>query len=100
MVKRQGWTSTAPRIAQDPPQLGELRDRVGFFAGTRAKTERAAAQANRRERREYILAIIRDEAIWFESTMPRLTVGIWASGAAARAQVHAPGGVLRQAAAD
>ena len=37
MVKRQGWTSTAARIAQDPAQLGELRGKVGFFAGAKAK---------------------------------------------------------------
>ena len=44
MVKRQGWTSTAARIAQDPTQLGELRGRVGFFAGAKAKAERAMAE--------------------------------------------------------
>lgn len=44
MVKRQGWTSTAARIAPDPDQLGELRGRVGFFAGTKAKVERAMAE--------------------------------------------------------
>lgn len=44
MVKRQGWTSTAARIAQDPTQLGDLRGRVGFFAGATAKAERAAAE--------------------------------------------------------
>jgi len=44
MVQRQGWTSTAARIAQDPAQLGELRGRVGFFAGTKAKAERAMAE--------------------------------------------------------
>jgi hypothetical protein len=44
MVKRQGWTSTAARIAQDPGQLGELRGRVGFFAGTKAKAERTMAE--------------------------------------------------------
>ena len=45
MVKRQGWTSTAARIAQDPTQLGELLGRTGIFAGARAKTERAMAEA-------------------------------------------------------
>ena len=44
MVKRQGWTSTAARIAQDPAQLGELRGKVGFFAGASAKAERANAE--------------------------------------------------------
>ena len=44
MVQRQGWTSTAARIAQDPAQLGELRGRVVFFAGTKAKAERAMAE--------------------------------------------------------
>jgi Ti-type conjugative transfer relaxase TraA len=44
MVKRQGWTSTVARIAQDPGQLGELRGKVGFFAGAKAKAERANAE--------------------------------------------------------
>ena len=44
MVKRQGLTSTAARIAQDPTQLGELLGRTGLFAGTKAKTERAVAE--------------------------------------------------------
>jgi BID domain of Bartonella effector protein (Bep) len=44
MVKRQGWTSTAARIAQDPAQLGDLRGKVGFFAGARAKAEPADAE--------------------------------------------------------
>jgi hypothetical protein len=44
MVKRQGWTSTAARIAQDPTQLGDLRGKVGFFAGAKAKLERAHAE--------------------------------------------------------
>jgi hypothetical protein len=44
MVKRQGWTSTAARIAQDPTQLGDLRGKVGFFAGSRAKAERGDAE--------------------------------------------------------
>jgi len=35
MVKRQGRTSTAARIAHAPSQIGELRGRVGFFAGAR-----------------------------------------------------------------
>jgi hypothetical protein len=44
MVNRQGWTSTAARIAQAPKQLGELRGRTGLFASARAKTERAMAE--------------------------------------------------------
>ena len=44
MVKRQGWTSTAARIAQNPTQLGELLGRTGLFASARAKTERAMAE--------------------------------------------------------
>jgi hypothetical protein len=44
MVKRQGWTSTAARIAQNPTQLGELLGRTGFFASGRAKTERSMAE--------------------------------------------------------
>jgi Ti-type conjugative transfer relaxase TraA len=44
MVKRQGWTSTAMRIAQGPTQLGALRGQDGFFAGSRAKAERAMAE--------------------------------------------------------
>jgi hypothetical protein len=44
MVKRQGWTSTAARIAQDPTQLGELLGRTGFFASARARTDRAMAE--------------------------------------------------------
>ena len=43
MVKRQGWTSTAVRIARDPHQLGELRGKAGLFAGRKAKAERANA---------------------------------------------------------
>ncbi len=44
MVKGQGRTSTAARIAREPTQLGELRGNVGFFAGSRAKAERAMAE--------------------------------------------------------
>jgi Ti-type conjugative transfer relaxase TraA len=44
MVKRQGWTSTAARIARDPAQLGELRGNIGFFAGSRARADRAMAE--------------------------------------------------------
>ena len=44
MVKRQGRTSTAARIAQNPTQLGALLGRTGFFASGRAKTERSMAE--------------------------------------------------------
>jgi Ti-type conjugative transfer relaxase TraA len=44
MVKRQGLTSTAARIAQDPRQLGELLGRTGLFASARAKQERTMAE--------------------------------------------------------
>jgi Ti-type conjugative transfer relaxase TraA len=44
MVKHQGWTSTAVRIAQDPTQLGDLLGRTGLFASARARTERAMAE--------------------------------------------------------
>lgn len=44
MVKRQGWASTATRIAHDPTQLGELRGRVGLFAGAKARAERHNAE--------------------------------------------------------
>jgi len=44
MVKRQGRTSTAVRIARDLAQFGELRGNVGFFAGSRAQAERAMAE--------------------------------------------------------
>src|SRR6202008_4022411 len=43
MVKRQGLTSTAARLAQDPEQIGPLRGKLGFFAGARARAERATA---------------------------------------------------------
>jgi hypothetical protein len=44
MVKRQGLTSTAARITQNPTQLGELLGRTGFFASGRAKIERSVAE--------------------------------------------------------
>ncbi len=44
LVKGQGWTSAAARVAADPDQLGELRGKVGLFAGTKARAEREAAQ--------------------------------------------------------
>ena len=44
LVKRQGWTSAAARVAADPFQLGELRGKEGLFAGAKARSERVAAQ--------------------------------------------------------
>ena len=44
LVKGQGWTSAAVRVAADPDQLGELRGKVGLFAGAKARAERDAAQ--------------------------------------------------------
>ena len=51
MEKRQGWTRTAARIAQDPVQFGDLRGRVGFFVGAKAKADRANAEAGGRRGR-------------------------------------------------
>ena len=44
LVKRQGWTSAAARVAREPEQFGELRGKVGLFAGAKARAERDAAQ--------------------------------------------------------
>ena len=44
LVKSQGWTSAAVRVAADPLQLGELRGKEGLFAGARGRAEREAAQ--------------------------------------------------------
>jgi hypothetical protein len=44
MIKRQGLTSTAARIAPDPTQLGELRGRTGLFARSQAKIDRSMAE--------------------------------------------------------
>jgi Ti-type conjugative transfer relaxase TraA len=44
LVKSQGWTSTAARLAPDPAQLGPLRGKTGFFAGKQAKADRVAAE--------------------------------------------------------
>ena len=43
LVKSQGWTSAAARTAADPLQLGGLRGKEGFFAGTKARAEHEAA---------------------------------------------------------
>jgi Ti-type conjugative transfer relaxase TraA len=44
LVKSQGWTSAAARVAADPLQLGELRGKEGFFAGAKGRAAREAAQ--------------------------------------------------------
>jgi Ti-type conjugative transfer relaxase TraA len=44
LVKREGWTSAAARLARDPEQLGELRGKVGWLASAAAKQERAGAE--------------------------------------------------------
>jgi hypothetical protein len=43
LVKAQGWTSAAARVAADPGQLGELRGKQGLFVGAKARAEREAA---------------------------------------------------------
>jgi len=43
LVKREGWTSAAARLAREPEQLGELRGKVGWLASAAAKQERAGA---------------------------------------------------------
>jgi len=44
LVKREGWTSVAARLARELEQLGELRGKVGWFALGAAKQERANAE--------------------------------------------------------
>ncbi len=44
MVKREGWTSAAARLAREPEQLGELRGKIGWLASAAARQERAAAE--------------------------------------------------------
>jgi Ti-type conjugative transfer relaxase TraA len=44
LIKRQGWTSAAARVAREPEQFGELRGKEGFFAGAKARAERETAQ--------------------------------------------------------
>jgi len=44
LVKREGWTSAATRLARGPEQLGELRGKVGWFASAAIKQERANAE--------------------------------------------------------
>jgi Ti-type conjugative transfer relaxase TraA len=48
MVKSQGRTSTAARLAPNPAQLGQLLGRSGWFAGRGAELERAAAMGSAR----------------------------------------------------
>lgn len=44
LVKREGWTSAASRIAREPGQLGELRGKTGWLASGAAKQERTQAE--------------------------------------------------------
>jgi len=44
MVKHEGWTSAAARLAREPEQLGALRGKVGWLASGAAKQERANAE--------------------------------------------------------
>lgn len=44
VVKREGWTSAASRIAREPGQLGELRGKTGWLASGAAKQERVNAE--------------------------------------------------------
>jgi len=44
IVKREGWTSAAARLAREPEQLGELRGKVGWLASAAAKQERVGAE--------------------------------------------------------
>ena len=43
LVKNQGCTSAAARVAADPFQLGDLRGREGLFAGAKARADREGA---------------------------------------------------------
>ena len=44
LVKREGWTSAASRVAREPGQLGELRGKIGWLASGVAKQERTRAE--------------------------------------------------------
>jgi Ti-type conjugative transfer relaxase TraA len=44
MVKREGWTSAASRMARESGQLGELRGKTGWLASWAAKQERVNAE--------------------------------------------------------
>ncbi len=44
LVKREGWTSAAARLAREPEQLGVLRGKAGWLASGAAKQERANAE--------------------------------------------------------
>jgi Ti-type conjugative transfer relaxase TraA len=62
MVKRQGWTSTAARLAPDPAQLGALHGREGLFAGRWAKLDRATAIGSARAVASHLRGIGEAEA--------------------------------------
>jgi hypothetical protein len=44
LVRREGWTSAAARIARAPEQLRELRGKAGWLVSAAAKQERAGAE--------------------------------------------------------
>jgi len=44
LVERDGYTSTAQRLSAAPGQIGELRGKVGLFAGAKARQEREQAE--------------------------------------------------------
>lgn len=44
LIKREGWTSAAARLARELEQLGELRGKMEWFASAAAKQERAMAE--------------------------------------------------------
>ena len=44
LVARDGYTSVAMRLNQDPTQLGELRGKLGLFVGQAAKDQRVRAE--------------------------------------------------------
>ena len=43
LLKREGFASTAARLAREPEQLGALRGKLGILAGAAARLERQAA---------------------------------------------------------
>jgi len=44
LVKQEGWKAAASQVTADPARFGELRGKLGFFAGAKARTERETAQ--------------------------------------------------------
>ena len=44
LIKREGWTKAAARLASAPEQLGDLLGKVGWLASAAAKQERAGAE--------------------------------------------------------